>query len=136
MATRQLIIAALLSVTGGCAMLDDAPRRAGATVTGEEGDPWRNAAADEDAAALDALPQIWAEALADARRAGFVRRVAAEGALLVPSAGLPRAAPPPGAYLCRLLRLGARAPGMRAWSESAQNFCFVGVVGDQLSLTL
>jgi hypothetical protein len=136
MATRELIIAALLSLTGGCAMLQEPPRRAGVSVTVEEEEAWRGAAAEEDVAALDALPRIWAEALADARRAGFVRRVAVEGALLSPAASLPRAAPPPGAYLCRVVRLGSRAPGIRAWSESSQSFCFVGVERDQLSLTL
>lgn len=136
MTTRQLILAALLSLTGGCATMGDAPRRAGATVTAEEEEAWRNAAAAEDAAAIDALPQIWADALADARRAGFARRLAAEGALLAPAGGLPRATPPPGAYLCRVVRLGARASGARAWSESSQSFCFVGVEQDKLSLTL
>ena len=136
MATRPLIIASLLSLTGGCAMMQDPPRRTGATVTVEEEEAWRSVAADEDVAVLDALPQTWGEALADARRAGFVRRVAAEGALLAPAGGLPRAAPPPGAYLCRVLRLGARGPAIRAWSESAQSFCFVGIERDQLSLTL
>jgi hypothetical protein len=136
MTTRQLIIAASLSLTGGCSMLDDAPRRAGASVILEEGEAWRDAAAAEDAAAIDALPQIWSEALDEARRAGFARRVAAEGVLLASAGGLPRAAPPPGAYLCRVLRLGARGPGVRPWSESGQSFCFVGAERDQLSLTL
>jgi hypothetical protein len=136
MTTRKLIIAAFLSLTAGCAALGDAPRRAGASVTVEEAEPWRNAAADEDAAAIDALPQIWLEALGDARRMGFFHRVAAEGPLLDPAAGLPRAAPSPGAYLCRILRLGARAAGGRPLAEGGQGFCFVGVEHDQLSLTV
>ena len=136
MRISKLIMAASLLLTGGCAALQDAPRRAGASVIVEEGEPWRDAAADQDAAAIDALPQVWRDALADARRAGFVRRITAEGALLAPAGGLPRAAPPPGAYLCRVLRLGARQPGIRAWSESGQSFCFVGAEPDQLSLTL
>jgi hypothetical protein len=136
MATRKLIMAAFLSLTAGCATLGDAPQRAGASVTVEEAEPWRNAAADEDAAAIDALPQIWLEALGEARRMGFVRRVAAEGPLLDPVAGLPRAAPSPGAYFCRILRLGARAAGVRPWAEGGQGFCFVGVEHDQLSLTV
>ena len=129
-------LAMLLSLTAGCAMLQPPPNRAGVTVTVEDEEAWRGAAAQEDVAALDALPQIWAEALADARRAGFVRKVASEGALLSPAPGLPRATPPPGAYLCRVVRLGTRAPGIRPWSEGSQSFCFVGVEGEQLSLTL
>lgn len=136
MTIRKLIMAAILSLPAGCAMLAEPARPTGASVTVEEQEAWRNAAAEEDAAALDALPQIWTEALAEARRGGLARRVAAEGALLVPAAGQPRAAPPPGAYLCRMVRLGAQAPGIRPWSESAQGFCFVGADRDQLSLTL
>jgi hypothetical protein len=34
------------------------------------------------------------------------------------------------------LRLGARTPDGRPWSESGQGFCFVGVERDQLSLTV
>src|SRR3954466_16208563 len=114
-----LIVAASLSLTGGCAMLQESPHRAGASVTIEQEEEWRGAAAEEDAAAIDALPQIWSDALADARRAAFTRRLAAEGTLLAPAGGLPRAAPPPGAYLCRVLRLGTRTSGIRAWSESS-----------------
>ncbi|MDB5691361.1 MAG: hypothetical protein JWO81_424 [Alphaproteobacteria bacterium] len=137
MTTKALFLAAILSLAAGCAMIDGQTRPpTGASVTVEEEEAWRGAAAEEDAAALDALPGIWMEALADARRGGFARRVAEEGALLAPAMALPRAAPPPGAYLCRVLRLGARMPGIRPWSESPQAFCFVGVERDQLSLTV
>src|SRR4051794_39482489 len=122
MKTGKLMITAFLFLTGGCATSQDPPSRAGATVTVEEEEAWRGAAVEEDAAAIDALPQIWSEALADVRRAGIVRRAAAEGALLAPAIGLPRAAPPPGAYLCRVLRLGARTRATRAWSESSGSF--------------
>jgi hypothetical protein len=137
MATKAPIMAALLFLPAGCATLLDPPRPPpGTSVTVEEADPWRGAAEAGDAQALDALPELWSEALADTRRSGLARRIAAEGALLAPEAALPRAAPPPGAYLCRVLRLGSRAPGVRPWSESGQGFCFVGADGDQLSLTI
>ncbi len=76
------------------------------------------------------------DALNDVRRAGSFRHVAGEGPLLIPAAGLPRAAPAPGAYECRVLRLGARTPATRSLGEGGQGFCFVGVEGDQLSLTV
>jgi uncharacterized protein DUF4893 len=133
---KALILVSIAFGLAGCASLSDEPRPAGASVTAEAAEAWRSVAAEEDADAIDGLPQIWTEALADARRMGFARRVAAEGPLLEPGAGLPRAAPPPGAYLCRMLRLGASGPGVRPWSESGQGFCFVGVERDQLSLTV
>jgi hypothetical protein len=137
MANKALIAAAILFPLAGCAELMDRPHLPpGASVTIEEQDGWHKVAAEEDEAALDALPQIWGDALADARRAGFFRRVAAEGPLLAPDAGLPRAAPAPGAYECRIVRLGARTPGVRPWSDGGQGFCFVGADGDQLSLTV
>ena len=57
----------------------------------------------------------WQSALAEARRsiAGDIRR---EGALLEPRAALPRPAPTPGSYNCRLIKLGkatAKAAGVR-----------------------
>jgi hypothetical protein len=137
MANKALVAAALLFLPAGCATLRPPPHpRVRATVTVEEGEAWRNVATDEDARRLDALPQLLAEALADARRAGFARRIAAEQSLLAPAAGLPYAAPAPGPYSCRLLRLGVPAPGVRPFGESGRGFCFVGGDRDELSLTI
>jgi hypothetical protein len=108
------------------------PRPAGAprpSVIVEEAEPWRRVASARDSAALDGLASEWERALAAARSAGLSRRVAAEGVLLVPGAGLARAAPTPGSYRCRYVRLGARK-----WTASAQAYCFVGVEAGQLSL--
>jgi hypothetical protein len=108
------------------------PRPPGAprpTVTVEEAEAWRRVASARDAAALDGLAARWDEALAATRAAGLARRVAAEGALLVRDAGLARAAPAPGTYRCRYVRLGPRK-----WTASPQGFCYVGVEGGQLSL--
>jgi hypothetical protein len=104
----------------------EAPRP---SVTVEEAEPWRRIASARDSAALDALASGWDRALAAARAAGLARRVAAEGPLLVPGARLPRAAPTPGTYRCRYVRLG-----VRKWTASAQAYCYVGVEAGQLSL--
>src|SRR5436305_3150645 len=130
MANKARIVAATLFLTTGCTMLPDRPRPpAGTTVTVEEREAWRGVAAEEDEAALDGLPQIWGDALNDARRTGSFRHVTAEGPLLAPTSGLPRAAPAPGAYECRVVRLGTRAPSTRSLSDGGQGFCFVGVEG-------
>ncbi|HEX5183087.1 MAG TPA: DUF4893 domain-containing protein [Allosphingosinicella sp.] len=137
MARKALIAALFLSLTSGCAMLSPPPRpvsRARVTVGAEE--PWRNAATDPDARALDALPQLWTEALADARHGGYARRVAAEGALLAPAIALPRAAPAPGPYYCRIVRLGAAGRGIRPLADGGEGFCYVGDEPDQPSLTI
>ena len=97
--------------------------------------PWRKIASAEDAGRLDRLGYAWSEALAEARR-GSARQVAAEGPLLDPAAALPRAAPAPGSYRCRLIRLGAAA-GRRVKPYRAYSpfFCHVGVEGELLSIT-
>jgi hypothetical protein len=104
----------------------EAPRP---SVTVEEAEPWRRVASARDSAALDSVAAGWDRALAASRAAGLARRVAAEGVLLVPGARLPRAAPAPGTYRCRYVRLGARK-----WTASAQAYCYVGVGAGQLSL--
>lgn len=103
-------------------------------VAAADGADWRRTASTEDAQRIARLPEAWTAALAAARAAGFARRISAEGALLDPAAALPRPAPTPGVYMCRLVRIGGggRAP---AFSTVRPTFCFVGVSGDQLSLT-
>jgi hypothetical protein len=95
----------------------------------EEAEPWRSIASSRDAATLEALPARWEAGLAAARAAGLARRVAGQGALLERDSRLARAAPAPGTYRCRSVRLGGRK-----WTESAQAYCYVGVAAGQLSL--
>lgn len=95
---------------------------------------WRNLLAADDARRLDALPEIWAGALSDARDAGFSRRIEAEGALLDPQGSLPRAMPSPGYYRCRIVRLGS-AGRARPYRSSGSFFCYVGAEGELLSFT-
>lgn len=137
MANKALIAAAFLFLPAACTTVRPLPHpRVRATVTVGPEEPWRNVATDADAARLDALPQRWTQALEEARRAGYSRRVAAEGALLAPAAALPYAAPAPGPYSCRILRLGVPAPGVRPFGEAGRGFCFVGGDRNQLSLTI
>jgi hypothetical protein len=124
--------AALLLVLALAACQTTAPRAPGVprpTVVVEEAEAWRGIASPRDAAILDALGARWGQALAAARSAGFSRRIAAEGALLDPAVRLPRAAPAPGTYRCRSIRLAARK-----WTVSPQGFCYVGVEAGQLTV--
>ena len=92
---------------------------------------WRAVALAEDEERIDRLPLAWEEALGGVRSAALRRRLADEGPLLDPGAALPRAAPPPGPYRCRLIRFGAGRP-VTAYQPY---FCLVAVEGEQLSLT-
>jgi hypothetical protein len=102
----------------------------------EEAEEWRNVASADDAAALDRLPEAWTQVQAELRSSRLARRAEAEGSLLDPRVALPRAAPAPGPYMCRLIRLGAAALRARPWLEAGGFYCFVGVDGGRLSLTV
>lgn len=119
---------------GGCQALQPTAPKAGVTVAVEVPQEWQRVATPQDQDKLARAAAAWAVALADARRAGFSKEIKAEGALLDPEAALPRAAPPPGAYNCRLVKLGAAAKG-KAFTAYKPFFCFVGVNDDQLSIT-
>lgn len=91
---------------------------------------WQRTALPEDIQRLGSLNQAWAEALEGAAKAGFKRSVAEEGKLLEPGAGLPRPAPAPGSYMCRLIQFGSTAARGRAFAASKASFCYVGVDDD------
>jgi hypothetical protein len=101
----------------------------------EEPEPWRATATDAGIAHINGLPTRWTQALADAKKRGASRTITTEGALLDPAAALPRAAPGPGPYRCRLFRVAAPGARVRGIAPVRSGFCFVGVEGDQLSLT-
>jgi hypothetical protein len=110
----------------------------GITPTVEVGPPlkaeaWKQVATDADEDRLARLSEAWKAGLADARRtsAAEVRR---EGALLRPDAALPRPAPTPGSYNCRLVKMGRTAPRGRAYESFKPFFCYVEVEGDLLTI--
>jgi hypothetical protein len=128
--------AALGLLVAGCATK---PRAApGVTPTVEVGTPlkadlWKAVATDADEDRIARLGLAWQEALADARKSndGDVRR---EGALLRPRAALPRPAPTPGSYYCRLIKLGKATAKSRAYEGFKPFFCYVEVEGDLLTI--
>jgi hypothetical protein len=96
-------------------------------------DVWKAVAtaADEDRIARMGL--AWQEALAEARKTneGDVRR---EGVLLRPRAGLPRPAPTPGSYNCRLIKLGKATAKSKPYESFKPFFCYVEVEDDLLTI--
>jgi hypothetical protein len=105
------------------------------SVVVEPGEGWRSEASAEDGIRIDRLGAAWAAALANARKAGFGRRLAQEGRLLDPAPGLARPAPTPGPYACRAILIGASGTGARAYSAGRSGFCYVGAEGEGLSLS-
>ena len=135
--TRALILGGIAVSLTGCAAMTRPPE-AGPAVTVEPEEPaerWRSVATIKDEQTLDELRTSWAEALAQARASGFRRAIARQPELFEPAAALPRPAPSPGAYTCRLFTIGASTPRSRSFVPGRSAFCFVGVEGGQLSFT-
>jgi hypothetical protein len=88
-------------------------------------------AADEDR--LARLGLAWQEALAEAKRSNPAE-VHRDGKLLLPRAALPRPAPTPGSYNCRLVKLGKAAPKTRAYESFKPFFCYVEVEDQLLTI--
>lgn len=73
---------------------------------------WRTAATSADRERLRDWRKAFAEALAQARAAGHGADVAREGALLDPDAAIGQVPIPNGDYRCRVIKLGAKSPGL------------------------
>ena len=99
-------------------------------VTQDEEPEWRGVANREDAQRIAELSGAWREALT-----GVGRQARGEGRLLDPDAALPKPAPSPGSYMCRVIRLGSAKPREPAYQAFKPFFCHVGVNGEQLSIT-
>jgi len=96
-------------------------------------DVWKAVATSADESRLDRLGLAWQEALAEAKKSNpaDVRR---EGNLLLPRAALPRPAPTPGSYNCRLIKLGKAKASGKAFESFRPFFCYVEVEGDLLTI--
>jgi hypothetical protein len=94
---------------------------------------WKQVATAADEDRLARIASAWMSALADARKtdAAEIRR---EGDLLKPDAALPRPAPTPGSYRCRMIRLGKIDAKGKAYESFKPFFCYVEVEGDLLTI--
>ena len=86
---------------------------------------WRNVATSTDRERLHDWREAWTRALAEAR-AAHRAEIDEEGVLLDPDAGQAGAAPPPGDYRCRTIKLGARARDMLAYVDYPSFACRIG----------
>jgi hypothetical protein len=84
---------------------------------------WREIATDHDRERVRKWRTAWVRALAAARAGGDAEQIAAEGVLLEPDAALRDAAPPPGDYRCRVLKVGGRGEGTLSYVAYPQFDC-------------
>ena len=128
--------AVALALLTGCALKPNLPP--GVKPTVEVGAPlksevWKHLATVPDQDRLARLGLAWQEALAEAKKtnAADLHR---EGKLLMPRAGLPRPAPTPGSYNCRLIKLGKATAKSKPYESFKPFFCYVEVDDDLLSI--
>ena len=132
--TAALIGAALLAV--GCATKPKPPPGVRPSVIVEpptKSSVWRRIATDDDGGRIGRLDSAWQQALTEAGKS-FSAEIRKEGELLKPKAALPRPAPTPGSYNCRLIKLGQASPKTRAYESFKPFFCYVEVEGDLLTI--
>ena len=110
----------------------------GARPTVEVGPPlksetWKAVATAEDQDRIARLGLAWQQALVDAQK-GNAADVRREGKLLLPKSALPRPAPTPGSYNCRLIKLGKATPASKPYESFKPFFCYVEVEDDLLTI--
>ena len=125
-----------LAMLGGCATKPNLP--AGMHPSVEVGPPlkaeaWKAVATAADQDRLDRLGLAWQAALAEARK-GNATEIERQGKLLLPRSGLPRPAPTPGSYNCRMIALGKATPKGKTYESFKPFFCYVQLDGDQLTI--
>ena len=136
MTSRFALSLLLAAAAAGCATAPEPPRPQ-ATVAEEpptKADVWMRVANAEDIDRIRRLDSAWEQALADARRAGAAGEIRAEGDLLRPGAALPRPAPTPGSYNCRMVSLGQANARGKAFERFKPFFCYVEVEGELLTI--
>ncbi len=99
----------------------------------QKSETWTPIATAADESRIGRLGLAWQSALADARRS-FAGEIRKEGALLEPRSALPRPAPTPGSYNCRLIKLGSTAARGLAFERFKPFFCYVEVEDELLTI--
>ena len=133
---RNIIAVSALALLAGCETRPrgDGPRPVVSVEAPNKSEAWRAIASSDDARRLANITGAWAAGLADARKADFVTAMREEALLLQTDAALPRPAPTPGSYNCRLIRLGSTGKGKPALERFKPFFCYVEVEGDLLTI--
>lgn len=117
--------ALLLFAFSGCSMLQP--------TTGVVAKPqrdWRAVATSADRERLRGWRDAFTSALAAARSSGHSAEIDREGALLEPDAALGGQPIPNGLYRCRVIKLGAKSPGMLDYVAYPWFSCRVQQDGD------
>ncbi len=134
-ATKWIAVVALAVILAGCETTKqkDAPRPVAVALPQTKGDVWQRIAKIDDANRIRRLVGAWTQGLTEARAAAR-GEIAAEAELLKPNAALPRPAPTPGSYSCRMVTLGKEGGKGPAFQKFKPFFCYVEVDEDLLTI--
>jgi hypothetical protein len=94
---------------------------------------WMGIAGIADKNRIAQLSIAWAQGLAEARK-GHSKELAEEGDLLKQTAGLPRPAPTPGSYRCRLITLGRDRVKGPSFERFKPFYCYIALEGDLFTI--
>ncbi len=114
------------------------PVGASVTVIADDALPsdWKAIALPADLTRISLIEASWSAALREAQSRRFGKAVQAEGTLLEAKAALPRPAPPPGRYRCRIVKVGISASGRGiGFARFKPFYCFVQTEGALLTFT-
>jgi hypothetical protein len=124
------LVAATLLALAACVQPVDRSRAAVSVDPPSKADAWLRVASPADQNRIANVSGAWAAGLGDARKGNFTSALRDEARLLKENAGLPRPAPTPGSYNCRLVKLG----GKPALERFKPFFCYVEVDGELLTI--
>ncbi len=129
-AQRATVCAALI-IAAGCAQRDAAAQLSASTPVSD----WRAVATPQDKKRLHDWRSSFVKALDDAKSQGHGEKIAVEGALLLPDAAREGGGPPPGAYRCRVIKLGRKGAYTGGFLIQPTTACIIATDGPVLRFT-
>ena len=133
-ACRSLLMVMSLGMAGCTLPAKAPPKPVVVAAPPTKADIWQAIASPTDLGRVRRVATGWTSGLAEARAGGFRDEVRAEGRLLNPDAALPRPAPTPGSYSCRLVKLGREGRRGPTYQKFKPFFCYVQVEGPQFTI--
>ncbi|HST35027.1 MAG TPA: DUF4893 domain-containing protein [Allosphingosinicella sp.] len=124
---KRLLLALPLLLAAGAAAQEVVPAAPGVG--------WRSAATADDRRRIRNWRDAWVAALARVQAGADAAEIARGGALFEPDTALPNAAPPPGIYACRTIKLGAAQPGLLEYIAYPPFRCRISQRGGRLEFT-
>ena len=129
-----VLMVAALAMSGCVPPKQEPPKPIVSAPPPTKADIWQGVASTADLNRIRRTATAWSSGLAEARARGSANDIRTEGKLLDPNAALPRPAPTPGSYSCRMIRLGRENGRGPAFQKFKPFFCYVEVEGNLFTI--